>query len=87
MTPTSPTTAFEIGARVDDPVQMYMSDICTISANLAGLPAFSQPVGFDDNGLPVGAQVIGPALSEQRLFQAAALIEENSGWKAEVAEI
>ncbi|MFP4687458.1 MAG: Asp-tRNA(Asn)/Glu-tRNA(Gln) amidotransferase subunit GatA [bacterium] len=87
LTPTSPTTAFEIGSKIDDPVQMYMSDICTISANLAGVPAFSQPVGFDDRGLPVGAQLIGPPLSEEKLFQAAALIEKNSGWEPSVAGV
>jgi aspartyl-tRNA(Asn)/glutamyl-tRNA(Gln) amidotransferase subunit A len=85
LTPTAPTTAFEIGSKIDDPVQMYMSDICTISANLAGVPAFSIPVGFDDKKLPVGAQLIGPPLSEEKLFQAASVIEKNSGWEPRIA--
>ncbi|MFB6355404.1 MAG: Asp-tRNA(Asn)/Glu-tRNA(Gln) amidotransferase subunit GatA, partial [bacterium] len=79
-TPTSPTTAFEIGERTENPVEMYLSDICTISANLAGVPAVSVPVGSDRDGLPIGAQLIGPALSETMLFQVAHRLEQESDW-------
>ncbi|MGM0381527.1 MAG: Asp-tRNA(Asn)/Glu-tRNA(Gln) amidotransferase subunit GatA, partial [bacterium] len=78
ITPTSPAPAFEIGSRVDDPVEMYMSDICTISANLAGIPALSVPSGVDSEGLPVGTQLIGPQLSEETLYSAARQVEEFS---------
>ncbi len=80
VTPTSPSTAFEVGEKVDDPVQMYMSDICTISANLAGVPALSVPAGLDEDGLPIGAQVLGPPLSEKRLLQVGRVIEEESDY-------
>ena len=73
--PTSPTTAFELGAKVDDPLTMYLSDVCTIPTNLAGHPAISVPYGVGDDGLPVGVQLLGPALSERRLFCAAAALE------------
>ncbi|MFP4201038.1 MAG: amidase family protein, partial [Clostridia bacterium] len=67
LTPTTPTTAFEIGDRVEDPVAMYMADICTIPANLAGIPAVSFPGGFVD-GLPVGVQLMGPRFSDGGLL-------------------
>ncbi|HDY69767.1 MAG TPA: Asp-tRNA(Asn)/Glu-tRNA(Gln) amidotransferase subunit GatA [Actinobacteria bacterium] len=70
VSPTTPTTAFGLGERVDDPLTMYMSDICTVPANLAGLPAISIPVGLD-GGMPVGMQIMGPAFSANRLLQAA----------------
>jgi aspartyl-tRNA(Asn)/glutamyl-tRNA(Gln) amidotransferase subunit A len=73
--PTAPTTAFAIGAKVDDPLTMYLSDICTIPSNLAGHPAISVPFGPGDDGLPVGVQLLGPALSEGTLFQVAAVVE------------
>lgn len=87
VTPTSPSTAFPIGERIDDPVQMYLSDICTISANLAGIPALSVPVGSDSDGLPIGAQVLGPALSESRLLQVGQRLEQTSDWDVNVPEI
>ncbi len=68
--PTTPTPAFDIGAKTDDPVTMYLNDIYTIGANLAGLPAMSVPCGFVD-GLPVGLQLIGPHFGEQRILAAA----------------
>jgi len=83
LTPTSPSTAFEIGEKVDDPVEMYLSDICTISANLAGVPALSVPTGSDSDDLPIGTQLIGPALSETRLLQVGHLLEEQSDWSPE----
>lgn len=73
--PTAPTTAFALGAKVDDPLTMYLSDVCTIPSNLAGHPAISVPFGTGDDGLPVGVQLLGPALSEGTLFQVAAVVE------------
>ncbi|MHB1710251.1 MAG: Asp-tRNA(Asn)/Glu-tRNA(Gln) amidotransferase subunit GatA [Acidimicrobiales bacterium] len=73
--PTTPTTAFPLGAKVDDPMAMYLSDVCTIPTNLAGHPAISVPFGAGDDGLPVGVQLLAPALEEATLFRAAAVIE------------
>jgi aspartyl-tRNA(Asn)/glutamyl-tRNA(Gln) amidotransferase subunit A len=72
---TSPTTAFELGSKVDDPLAMYLSDTCTVPSNLSGHPAVSVPFGVDDLGLPVGVQVLAPALGESKMFQAAEVIE------------
>jgi aspartyl-tRNA(Asn)/glutamyl-tRNA(Gln) amidotransferase subunit A len=72
---TAPTTAFPIGDRVDDPMAMYRSDVCTIPSNLAGHPAISVPYGTGDDGLPVGVQVLAPALGEELLFQVASAVE------------
>jgi aspartyl-tRNA(Asn)/glutamyl-tRNA(Gln) amidotransferase subunit A len=80
VSPTSPTVAFAVGARADDPLAMYMSDICTIPVNLAGLPAISIPCGLSD-GLPVGFQLIGPAFSENRLLAAAHALEAAIGFE------
>ena len=71
ISPTSPTTAFKAGAHKDDPLSMYLSDLLTIPANLAGLPAISLPCGFDDGGLPIGVQFVGNILDEARLLQVA----------------
>ena len=79
LTPTTPTPAFRFGEKVADPLQMYLSDIFTISANLAGLPAISFPCGFD-GALPIGAQLIGPALSEGRLLRIVHEYQKNSDW-------
>ena len=73
--PTAPTTAFEFGAKTADPMLMYLSDVCTIPSNLTGHPAVSVPFGSGADGLPVGVQVMGPALSEERLFSVAAVLE------------
>ncbi|HVX21855.1 MAG TPA: Asp-tRNA(Asn)/Glu-tRNA(Gln) amidotransferase subunit GatA [Acidimicrobiales bacterium] len=72
---TAPSTAFPLGDRVDDPMAMYLSDVCTIPSNLAGHPAISVPFGTGDDGLPVGVQVLAPALAEPTLFRVAAAIE------------
>ena len=74
--PTSPGTAFEVGARTADPLSMYLSDILTIPANLAGLPCLSVPCGFDAAGLPIGLQLVGPTLGESVLLRAAAAFED-----------
>jgi len=78
--PTSPTVAFAAGSRTGDPLAMYMCDVCTIPANLAGLPAISIPCGLSD-GLPVGFQLIGPAFSENRILQAAHALEGAIGFE------
>ena len=73
--PTAPTTAFPLGAKTGDPLTMYLSDVCTIPSNLAGHPAISVPFGPGDDGLPVGVQLLGPALTEGTLVRAAAVVE------------
>jgi len=75
VSPTSPTTAFGIGERAFDPVAMYYSDICTIPSNLAGDPAISIPIGLASDGLPIGFQIMAPALGEEVLFRVAAEVE------------
>lgn len=80
MTPTSPTTAFKIGEKTSDPLSMYLSDICTINVNLAGLPGISVPCGFSDAGLPVGLQMIGKAFDERNLLSFAASYEAAHEW-------
>ena len=77
--PTSPTTAFPLGARLEDPVQMYLADVFTVSANLAGIPAVSVPCGFAD-GLPVGLQLTGRAWDEGTLLKVAAEYERRTPW-------
>ena len=74
--PTAPTTAFELGAKTADPLLMYLNDVCTIPSNLTGHPAVSVPFGRGDDGLPVGVQLMGPALSEPVLLRAAAVLEQ-----------
>ena len=73
--PTAPTTAFALGAKTADPLLMYLNDVCTIPSNLTGHPAISVPFGRGDDGLPVGVQIMGPALSERLIFRAAAALE------------
>jgi len=85
--PTSPTTAFEIGEKTDDPLTMYLADIYTISVNLAGLPGVSIPAALDAGGLPVGMQLIGPAFSESAILRAARMYERISGVTRLVPEI
>jgi aspartyl-tRNA(Asn)/glutamyl-tRNA(Gln) amidotransferase subunit A len=82
VSPTSPTVAFKAGERVDDPLAMYLSDICTIPSNLSGHPAISVPIGVDDQGLPIGFQVMAPALGEQVMFQVAAEVERQADFTA-----
>lgn len=80
MSPTSPSTAFGIGDRTTDPVQMYLSDIFTIAANLAGLPGMSIPCGIDSAGLPIGLQLIGNYFSEARMLNTAHLFQTSTDW-------
>ena len=80
MGPTTPTTAFEIGAKMSDPVMMYLNDVYTAAANLAGLPAISIPAGFDTHGLPVGLHAIAPYLEDARLLQAAHLFQQHTDY-------
>ena len=78
LSPTSPTTAFRFGAHADDPLAMYLADLLTIPANLAGLPAINVPCGFDDAGLPIGVQLITGVLQEERLLQVAWHYEQSA---------
>jgi aspartyl-tRNA(Asn)/glutamyl-tRNA(Gln) amidotransferase subunit A len=82
--PTTPGTAFELGARSDDPVQMYLGDIFTVSAPLAGLPALSVPCGFDDAGLPIGLQLTGRHFSEALLLGVAQRYQQATDWHRRV---
>jgi aspartyl-tRNA(Asn)/glutamyl-tRNA(Gln) amidotransferase subunit A len=82
VSPTSPTTAFRIGEKVDDPLAMYLSDVFTIPANLAGVPAISIPCGLDERGLPVGLQITGPVLGERRVLGAAHALERELAFSA-----
>jgi aspartyl-tRNA(Asn)/glutamyl-tRNA(Gln) amidotransferase subunit A len=75
LTPTAPTTAFPLDAKTDDPLAMYLTDVCTIPSNLAGHPAISVPFGAGDDGLPVGVHLLAPALAEGDLFRTAAVLE------------
>ncbi len=84
--PTSPGTAFELGAKSEDPVQMYLNDIFTIPAPLAGLPGLSIPCGFDAKGLPVGLQLMGPHFSEARLLGVAHRYQQATDWHRRVPE-
>jgi aspartyl-tRNA(Asn)/glutamyl-tRNA(Gln) amidotransferase subunit A len=80
MGPTSPTTAFGIGDKMSDPVQMYLNDIYTIPANLAGLPGLSIPCGFDGKGLPVGLQIVGNYFAEAKMLGIAHQFQQATDW-------
>ncbi|MCE0485526.1 Asp-tRNA(Asn)/Glu-tRNA(Gln) amidotransferase subunit GatA [Ornithinimicrobium sediminis] len=89
VSPTAPTTAFRIGDQTEDPMTMYLNDIATIPANLAGVPGLSLPVGVaDEDGLPVGLQVLAPATEDQRLYAVAAALEErlHTAWGGPVLD-
>jgi aspartyl-tRNA(Asn)/glutamyl-tRNA(Gln) amidotransferase subunit A len=79
-TPVTPTPAFKLGEKSENPLQMYLSDIYTISVNLAGLPAISVPCGFSKGGLPIGLQLIGRAFEEETLLRAAHAYEQSTQW-------
>jgi aspartyl-tRNA(Asn)/glutamyl-tRNA(Gln) amidotransferase subunit A len=79
ITPTSPTTAFKIGEKTDDPIQMYLSDVCTLPINIAGIPAISIPAGFANN-MPIGMQIIGKPFDEETILRAAYTYEQAAKW-------
>jgi aspartyl-tRNA(Asn)/glutamyl-tRNA(Gln) amidotransferase subunit A len=79
LSPTSPTVAFELGAKAADPLAMYLSDVCTIPTNLAGHPAMSVPFGTGRDALPVGVQVLADAVQEPMMFRVAQVLEEAAG--------
>ena len=84
ISPASPVTAFKIGEKVDDPMAMYLNDLATIPGSLAGIPAMSVPSGIaSDTGLPVGLQIMGPALGEEQMYRVAAAFE--AGYVANTA--
>ncbi|MBW4613680.1 MAG: Asp-tRNA(Asn)/Glu-tRNA(Gln) amidotransferase subunit GatA [Desmonostoc vinosum HA7617-LM4] len=85
--PTVPTTAFKAGEKNSDPLSMYLLDLMTIPANLAGLPGLSVPCGFDDKGLPIGLQLIGKVLREDQLFQVAYAYEQSTTWHLQTPQI
>ena len=85
--PVTPTTAFTIGEKVDDPLAMYLSDVFTLSLNLAGMCGISVPCGFDRAGLPIGLQLIGPALGEETILRAAHTYEQNTEWHTQKSPV
>jgi len=87
MMPVSPTTAFKIGEKINDPLTMYLSDIYTIAANLAGIPAISVPCGFDADNLPIGLQILSPAFTEDKLLRIANMFEKQTDWHKKKAKI
>lgn len=87
ISPTCPNTAFDLGARTEDPLAMYLTDIATISANLAGIPAISIPAGFDSDGMPIGLQIMTPQLTEGKLFNLAYKFEQEHDYYKQLANI
>ena len=77
ITPTSPTVAFKLGAKLDNPLEMYLSDICTVSVNIAGLPGMSIPCGVDSDGMPIGMQIIGKKFDEETIIKTAYVFEQE----------
>jgi aspartyl-tRNA(Asn)/glutamyl-tRNA(Gln) amidotransferase subunit A len=80
VTPTTPTTAFKVGEKTADPLEMYLSDIFTISVNLAGLPGLSLPCGFDAENMPIGMQIIGKHFDEATMLRVAHAYEQSTEW-------
>ena len=87
ISPTCPNTAFDIGAKTSDPLSMYLTDIATISANLAGIPGMSVPAGFDKDGMPIGLQILAPQLQESKLFNMAYKFEQAHDYWKQLANI
>lgn len=83
LTPTTPSAAFEIGKNVEDPLEMYLNDVFTVTVNLAGLPGISVPAGLDGDGLPLGLQLIGQAFGEETLLRTAGVLEQAAGFDAQ----
>jgi aspartyl-tRNA(Asn)/glutamyl-tRNA(Gln) amidotransferase subunit A len=80
LTPTAPSAAFALGEKSDDPIAMYLNDVFAVPASLAGLPAMSVPAGLNDQGLPLGLQLIGRALDEQGVLDAGLALEQRAGF-------
>jgi len=87
ISPTCPNTAFEFGSKTEDPLSMYLTDIATISANLAGIPGISVPAGFDSAGMPIGLQILAPALQEAKLFNASYKFEQSNDFYTKIASL
>ena len=85
--PTTPTPAFRLGEKTDDPIQMYLADVFTVSANLAGTPAISLPCGFSRDRLPIGVQLIGRMFDEATLLRAADAYQRDTSWHLEAPPI
>ena len=85
--PTCPNTAFDLGSKTEDPLAMYLTDIATIGANLAGIPALSVPAGFDKDGMPIGLQIMSPQLTEAKLFNIAYKFEQEHDYYKKLADI
>ena len=85
--PVSPTTAFKIGEKTDDPLQMYLADVYTIAANLAGIPGISVPCGFDSNDLPIGLQILSPNFTEEKLLRVARMYEKQNDLSSRKAKV
>jgi aspartyl-tRNA(Asn)/glutamyl-tRNA(Gln) amidotransferase subunit A len=83
----APTPAFKIGEKTDDPLTMYMSDVFTLSANLAGIPGISVPCGLSSGGLPIGLQIMGPHFSEDRLLKVAFDFEQHTDFHRQKPEL
>ncbi|MBR4696111.1 MAG: Asp-tRNA(Asn)/Glu-tRNA(Gln) amidotransferase subunit GatA, partial [Selenomonadaceae bacterium] len=87
MAPTAPTPAFRIGEMIDDPLQMYLQDVCTVPLNLAGLPGISVPCGYSGKHMPIGLQIIGRALDEETILRAAYAYEQTQNFRNEMAQL
>lgn len=87
ISPTCPNTAFEFGSKTEDPLAMYLTDIATISANLAGIPGISIPAGFDSAGMPIGLQILGPQLGETKLLNASYKFEQANDFYTKIASL
>ena len=85
--PTCPNTAFDLGSKTEDPLAMYLTDIATIGANLAGIPALSVPAGFDNDGMPIGLQIMAPQLKEAKLFNFAYKFEQSHDYYKQLASV
>ena len=81
ITPTSPTVAFDIGVRSNNPLEMYLADICTVSINIAGLPGISIPCGVDKSGMPIGMQIIGKHFDEETILNTAYTYEQKAKFR------
>ena len=87
MQKTCPNTAFDMGAKTSDPLAMYLTDIATISANLAGIPGLSVPAGFDKDGMPIGLQILAPQMQDAKLLNFAYKFEQANDYYKKLANI